>query len=328
MGRRVVQSRRMKLLCSVVLGTAFGQYQDYGAYGYAQYSAYEYDQYGNKKNKNKNNYYVEPAYTGKQYNTVDADKGMFNGLKCWRCDARVSSDVDVADGAGKNAFFDCLADGATEDCRGEARVCLTETRARYDRVYAIHASCKSPDACVSMWRRNARFTLPFMLFGKHTDTDGDATVYMDDECRIYSDTDLQKFETHRSQWESVCRTCCVAGKTGGSGACNRAAGSPLSHGCVDDGDAVAGDDCDDNSLANSVQTLAADEYKYETLKTFMTKKLNGLDTDGDLVAKYPMPVEGRNSVTEQKEYRDQNSWEEADQLSRETLDHFDIRHSS
>merc|ERR1711937_848809 len=145
MGRRVVQSRRMKLLCSVVLGTAFGQYQDYGAYGYAQYNAYEYDQYGNKKNKN--NYYVEPAYTGKQYASIDADKGMFNGLKCWRCDARV---------------------------------CLTETRARYDRVYAIHASCKSPDACVAMWRRNARFTLPFMFYGKHTAT-GTTPQYMDDE---------------------------------------------------------------------------------------------------------------------------------------------------
>merc|ERR1711894_398965 len=325
MGRRVVQSRRMKLLCSVVLGTAFGQYQDYGAYGYAQYNAYEYDQYGNKKNK-KNNY-VEPSYEGKQYASIDADKGMFNGLKCWKCDARVSAGIDVESGAGKNAFFDCLNGGTTESCRGEDRVCLTETRARYDRVYAIHASCKSPDACVAMWRRNARFTLPFMLFGKHTGTS--TPQYMDDEeCRIYASTDGQKIEDHRSQWESVCRSCCVANKSTDSDSCNRAAGSLLSFGCVSAGNAVAADNCADNDFANSVQTRAAESYKYETFKTFMKSKLNGLDTAGALSAKYPMPVEGRNSITEQKEYRNDNDWEEADQLSRETLDHFDIRQSA
>merc|ERR1711953_226721 len=325
MGRRVVQRRRMKLLCSVVLGTAFGQYQDYGAYGYAQYNAYEYDQYGNKKNK-KNNY-VEPSYEGKQYASIDADEGMFNGLKCWKCDARVSAGIDVESGAGKNAFFDCLNGGTTESCRGEARVCLTETRARYDRVYAIHASCKSPDACVATWRRNARFTLPFMLYGKHTATTT-TPQYMDDGCRIYASTDVQKFEDHRSQWESVCRSCCVANKSTGSATCNRAAGTPLSFGCVSAGNAVAADNCADNDFANSVQTRAAASYKYETLKTFMKSKLNGLDTAGALSAKYPMPVEGRNSITEQKEYRNDNDWEEADQLSRETLDHFDIRQSA
>merc|ERR1712210_248013 len=169
-GRRVVQSRRMKLLCSVLLGTVFGQYEDCGAYGYSQYSAYEYDQYGNKKNKK--NQYVAPSYNegynsyGKQYGEDEINLGRFNGLHCWSCDARVS-----------------------------------------------------------------------------------------------------------------------------------------------------------------VQALAAGEYKYEKLTAFMKLSLNSLAVDGStlVTGKYPMPVEGRNSITEGKVDRAQNSWEESDQLSRETLDHFDIR---
>merc|ERR1712157_151306 len=304
MGRRVVQSRRMKLLCSVLLGTVFGQYEDYGAYGYSQYSAYEYDQYGNKKNKK--NQYVAPSYNegynsyGKQYGEdADANLGRFNGLHCWSCDARVSADVDVGTDAATNAFKGCIANGANQACRGEQRVCMTETRARYDRVYAIHASCKSPDACVALWRRNARFTLPFMLFGKHTDT-STTPQYMDDECRIYTDAeDQQKFESHRSQWESVCRHCCVADKGESASSCNRLKATPLAIGCTGASTASSGDACTTPSAANSVQALAS--------------------------GKYPMPVEGRNSITEGKVDRGLNSWEESDQLSRETLDHFDIR---
>merc|ERR1712174_100125 len=305
MGRRVVQSRRMKLLCSVLLGTVFGQYEDYGAYGYSQYSAYEYDQYGNKKNKK--NQYVAPSYNegynsyGKQYGEdADANLGRFKG---------------------------CIANGANQACRGEQRVCMTETRARYDRVYAIHASCKSPDACVALWRRNARFTLPFMLFGKHTDT-STTPQYMDDECRIYTDVeDQQKFESHRSQWESVCRHCCVADKGESASSCNRLKATPLAIGCTGASTAGSGDACTTPSVANSVQALAAGEYKYVKLAAFMKLSLNSLAVDGSTLAsgKYPMPVEGRNSITEGKVDRGLNSWEESDQLSRETLDHFDIR---
>lgn len=78
-----------------------------------------------------------------------------------------------------------------------------------------------------------------------------------------------------------------------------------------------------------MQNLAAGEYKYEKLKAFMKLSLNSLAADGTTLAsgKYPMPVEGRNSITESKVDRSQNSWEESDQLSRETLDHFDKRQS-
>lgn len=78
-----------------------------------------------------------------------------------------------------------------------------------------------------------------------------------------------------------------------------------------------------------MQNLAAAEYKYEKLKAFMKLSLNTLASDGTtlVTGKYPMPVEGRNSVTESKVHRGQNSWEESDQLSRETLDHFDPRKS-
>jgi len=331
MGRRVVQSRRMKLLRSVLLGTVFGQYEDYGAYGYSQYSAYEYDQYGNKKNKK--NQYVAPSYNegynsyGKQYGEDEINLGRFNGLHCWSCDARVSADVDVGADAATNAFKACIANGANQACRGEQRVCMTETRARYDRVYAIHASCKSPDACVALWRRNARFTLPFMLFGKHTDT-ATTPQYMDDECRIYTTAeDQQKFESHRSQWESVCRHCCVADKGESASSCNRLLATPLAIGCTGASAAGTGAACTTPSAANSVQALAAGEYKYEKLAAFMKLSLNSLAVDGStlVTGKYPMPVEGRNSITEGKVDRDQNSWEESDQLSRETLDHFDIR---
>ena len=332
----------MKLLCSVLLGTVFGQYEDYGAYGYSQYSAYEYDQYGNKKNKNKNQY-VAPSYAqaydngyGKQYGEDEVDLGRFNGLHCWSCDARISADIDVGGAVGNNAFKDCITNGEDQKCKGEDRVCLTETRARYDRVYAIHASCKSPDACVAMWRRNARFTLPFMLFGKHTDTASPVEPqYMDDECRIYTGAaDQQKFETHRSQWESVCRHCCVADLGTAKASCNRKATTPLARGCTGTADDDTGDSCVGSdtaneipSEANSMQNLAADEYKYEKLKAFMKLELNSLASDGATLAsaKYPMPVEGRNSITESKVHRGQNSWEESDQLSRETLDHFDQR---
>jgi len=336
----------------VLLGTVFGQYEDYGAYGYSQYSAYEYDQYGNKKNKNQ---YVAPSYAGsynngygnsygnsygKQYGEDEIDKGRFNGLHCWSCDARISADIDVGTGVidsaftANNAFVDCVKNGQDQPCRGEERVCLTETRARYDRIYAIHASCKSPDACVAMWRRNARFTLPFMLFGSQTDTTT-TPQYMDDECRIYADptnADQQKFATHRSQWESVCRHCCVATL----GHCNLDATTPISYGCNGSGTAVvraptaAHGGCSGASLTNAKQTLAAAKYKYEELKVFMKQKLNSLKSDGATLdsALYPMPVEGRNSITESKIHRGKNDWEESDQLSRETLDHFDMRYST
>jgi len=327
-----VQSRRMKLLCSVLLGTVFGQYEDYGAYGYSQYSAYEYDQYGNKKNKNKNQY-VAPSYAqaydngyGKQYGEDEVDLGRFNGLHCWSCDSRISADIDVGTDDDNiddnNAFHDCIANGYDQACRGEERVCLTETRARYDRVYAIHASCKSPDACVAMWRRNERFTLPFMLFGKHTGTS--TPQPMDDECRIHTgDADSQKFETHRSQWESVCRHCCVAAI---SPHCNLGVDTPLAFGCTADGQSVAGT-CGAASETRSKQNLAAAEYTYAKLAAFMKMELNSLAADGTSLdtKKYPMPVEGRNSITESKVHRGQNNWEESDQLSRETLDHFDKR---
>merc|ERR1712174_68980 len=313
MGRRVVQSRRMKLLCSVLLGTVFGQY-------------------GNKKNKK--NLYVAPSYNegynsyGKQYGEdADANLGRFNGLHCWSCDARVSADVDVGTDAATNAFKGCIANGANQACRGEQRVCMTETRARYDRVYAIHASCKSPDACVAMWRRNERFTLPFMLFGTHTAT-GTTPQYIDDECRIYTTAeDQQKFKTHRSQWESVCRHCCVADKGENDSSCNRLKATPLAIGCTGASAAGTGAACTTPSEANSVQALAAGEYKYVKLAAFMKLSLNSLAVDGSTLAsgKYPMPVEGRNSITEGKVDRGLNSWEESDQLSRETLDHFDIR---
>merc|ERR1712003_482402 len=43
--------------------------------------------------------------------------------------------------------------------------CMCEERRRNGVIYSVCTGCKQTDACLALWRRNQRFTLPFMNFG-------------------------------------------------------------------------------------------------------------------------------------------------------------------
>merc|ERR1712176_226011 len=95
--------------------------------------------------------------------------------------------------------------------------------------------CKQTDACLALWRRNQRFTLPFMNFGDMSlDHSDGKPIYVDDECTAYAnmkdssqtvndgraglsyakfsyDTNTNdQANGQMSQWESSCRWCCAA----------------------------------------------------------------------------------------------------------------------
>lgn len=339
----------MKLLCSVVLGCALAAGEsaddsadrfvgyDYGSYGYQA----DYDAYGNKK---KNNYGYDNTYSvssdpypsdpygydvKNEYAQVDyatSSSLRDNGLKCWACNHRLSADITETSTVNVFSLCGATAGGATQKCHGEERVCLTETRARYDRVVEIHAGCKSPDACVALWRRNERYTLPFMLYGSYSSATAalnNEPVFMNDECDVYtSDANRQKFVEHRSQYESVCRHCCVA--TAATN-CNFVAGtvSPMITACT------TSTNC---ATAAALTQSAFPGYNYADLALFMKTALNSVTTGTTVVANYPMPVEGRNSVPMEKFGNRQNGAsavlkEQADLLSMENTDFQDKRHA-
>jgi len=147
------------------------------------------------------------------HNTASAhymDNLHYNGLLCWMCDFR----LDLATEAEQttcntttcqNAYARCLKYGMLMRCRGEQRTCMFEERRRHGVVYSVTTGCKQTDACVAHWRRNQRFTLPFMNFGDMslrnlpTSTSNALVdsmdqlpnhrpVYVDDECSTYQET--------------------------------------------------------------------------------------------------------------------------------------------
>ena len=104
-------------------------------------------------------------------------------------------------------------------------------------VYSVCTGCKQTDACLALWRRNQRFTLPFMNFGDMSlrDMPTGKPIYVDDECTTYDNVKDESGEsvshkqgglsyakfsidtsgtdqenTQMSQWESACRWCCAA----------------------------------------------------------------------------------------------------------------------
>jgi len=165
-----------------------------------------------------------------EYNNLESDTHdnlHYNGLLCWMCDFRLdlatepeqdTCNTDTAEGACQNAYARCLKHGMLMRCRGEQRTCMFEERRRHGVVYSVCTGCKQTDACVAHWRRNQRFTLPFMNFGdmslrnlpktlNNLDSDGGDTdndkqnqlpnhrpVYIDDECTTYQET-----QTH-TEW--------------------------------------------------------------------------------------------------------------------------------
>ena len=147
------------------------------------------------------------------YNSASAhyqDNLHYNGLLCWMCDFRLdlateAETAECADVSCQNAYARCLKGGMLMRCRGEQRTCMFEERRRHGVVYSVCTGCKQTDACVAHWRRNQRFTLPFMNFGDMSlrnlptatsnvpGSDGDQLpnhrpIYVDDECSTYQET--------------------------------------------------------------------------------------------------------------------------------------------
>merc|ERR1711970_83528 len=157
-----------------------------------------------------------------------------NGLYCWMCDERLDLGVE-AETTSVNAYARCLNNGMRMKCTGEQRTCMFKERRRNGVVYSVCTGCKQTDACLALWRRNQRFTLPFMNFGDMSlshHADG-KPIYVDDERTAYQETkdssqsvnaraglSYAKFSYdtsgndqengQMSQWESACRWCCAA----------------------------------------------------------------------------------------------------------------------
>jgi len=162
------------------------------------------------------------------------DHRHVNGLYCWMCDERLDLGNEVETGSVQ-AYARCLNNGGVMKCTGEQRTCMFEERRRNGVVYSVCTGCKQTDACLALWRRNQRFTLPFMNFGdvslaEHEDG---KPIYVDDECTAYENTKDSQQAVHvraglsyakfsydtssadqengqMSQWESSCRWCCAA----------------------------------------------------------------------------------------------------------------------
>jgi hypothetical protein len=129
------------------------------------------------------------------------DNLHFNGLLCWMCDTRLDLGTQ-AETTEFNAYYQCLKNGMLMRCRGEQRTCMFEERRRHGVVYSVCTGCKQTDACVAHWRRNQRFTLPFMNFGdmsirnlpnpitgrSETQLPNHRPMYIDDECSTYQET--------------------------------------------------------------------------------------------------------------------------------------------
>merc|ERR1712176_686984 len=239
--------REMKLCSSLLLSVATAQFDSYagdtatdrwGSYDYAGGFTYP---TGSKTDGG--------ASTTDDFNQIKHE----NGLYCWMCDERLDLGAEAETGTD-HAYTRCLLNGSMEKCKGEQRTCMFEERRRNGVIYSVCTGCKQTDACLALWRRNQRFTLPFMNFGDMSiehHADG-KPIYIDDECTTYENTfdsagthtnalnsvanggnghafSYAKFsydttgETQAngqmSQWESSCRWCCAATTTG---ACNLA----------------------------------------------------------------------------------------------------------
>ena len=158
---------------------------------------------------------LESLYAYNRESVHFKDQLHYNGLLCWMCDFRLDlateAESTTCDTAGNcnNAYGRCLRGGMLMRCRGEQRTCMFEERRRHGVVYSVCTGCKQTDACVAHWRRNQRFTLPFMNFGDMSlrnlptatsnlpGADGDQLpnhrpVYVDDECSTYQETRTEK----------------------------------------------------------------------------------------------------------------------------------------
>merc|ERR1712176_799490 len=220
--------REMKLCSSLLLSVATAQFASYagdtatdrwGSYDYAGGFTYP---TGSKTDGG--------ASTTDDFNQIKHE----NGLWCWNCKERLDLGKEAETGTD-HAYTRCLRRGAMMPCKGEQRTCMFEERRRNGVIYSVCTGCKQTDACLALWRRNQRFTLPFMNFGDRSlDQHADGKpIYVDDECTAYAnlkdssqavdaraglsyakfsyDTNTSdQANGQMSQWESSCRWCCAA----------------------------------------------------------------------------------------------------------------------
>jgi len=160
---------------------------------------------------------IDGLYAHNRESAHYKDQLHYNGLLCWMCDFRLDLATeaeieDCDDTTCQNAYARCLKHGMLMRCRGEQRTCMFEERRRHGVVYSVCTGCKQTDACVAHWRRNQRFTLPFMNFGDMSlrnlpqrsgnlpmnaslggtvgkdQLPNHRPIYVDDECSTYQET--------------------------------------------------------------------------------------------------------------------------------------------
>jgi len=284
----------MKLFSLFLASTSYAQETDgsdkWVGYDYGGYS------YGSYDNVAEAKFIHAPADFGR----------VGNGLMCFECHGRLM--LDVAESDTNNAWVDCVTNGATVECDGDQRSCLTEERRRNDVVVEVKSMCKNPEACAYQWRRNERYMPMFHHFGDQFESANPG--YFDDECMV--DGSTHKHGSSRAQWESTCRRCCAATETGTG--CNGpdatdGAGMPVATFCNTNG---ADPTCVDSALSS----VHFGGYSIMHLSTFMSAGM----THGRA-----HPGEGRNSAPEDKFImrKDMNMdplMEQADQLSTEDTD--------
>jgi hypothetical protein len=197
-----------------------------------------------------------------------------NGLTCFTCHGRMQA--GTAESVGNNAWFDCVDNGMDMECQGDQRSCMTEERRRYDITVEVKAGCKNPEACMYQWRRNERYMPMFHLFGDQSQSAN--PMFFDDECA--SSANPKHGGTQRSQWESVCRSCCAADDSGTG--CNgpTVGASPIGNQCGGAGCAAA---------ASSATMFSM--YSIIHIPAFM---------DAAMQHGRAHPGEGRNSAPEDK----------------------------
>ena len=245
-----------------------------------------------------------------KFTEAAADFGRVgNGLMCYECHGRLDLSRTESTGVvgpttGNTAWLNCVTNGATVECTGDQRSCLTEERRRNDVVVEVKSMCKNPEACAYQWRRNQRYMPMFHHFGDQFES---ATPgYFDDECMV--DGGTHKHGSNRAQWESTCRRCCAA-TVAGTG-CNGpdatdGANMPMQAFCL--------------TAACDGALLSANHfsgYSIMHLSTFMSQGMAHARAH---------PGEGRNSAPEDKFIlrKDMNNAvlrEQADQLSTEDTD--------
>ena len=229
-----------------------------------------------------------------------------NGLSCFTCHGRLRmGEAETGGGTAltsNNAWYDCADNGASVECRGDQRSCLTEERRRNDVVVEVKAMCKNPEACMYQWRRNERYMPPFHLNGDSSQAA--APAFFDDECRLSQ----SKHGNARAQWESVCRRCCAA--TDAAANCNGPLGnvvvSPIAFHC--------GGEATCFNAVGSGTTFS--HYGIEEIQPFMETFMHHNRAH---------PGDGRNSLPEDKfvARKDLNGGtlaEQADRLSTEDTD--------